>query len=230
MTTVDRGDSVKILSYRLKWFVSFSAIWASLYIGRGLATFFEKYSSGLSNSTIQVLEAVEFLPLLLAWGFMIRYSAQWLMHIPRLSSDTVTQYERCAVRGVFSFFITTLGLMWWAEHLLTGELLGHAIFTWPFPITVLGLSYSSWYYSKMKTYRRAVSRNQLTSSRTESQLPTPIGLLTGIKEGEVTIEKIGLDRGLPTFLFKIESDDGDDIVLNLGVERLLPTALVKHDE
>lgn len=230
MATENRGDSAKIPSYRLKLIVSFSAIWVSLYIGAELGIFFEDYTSKLSNPTIQVLEAVQTLPLLLVWGFMIRYSAQWLMHIPRLSSDTITHYEKSAVRGVFSLFILIVGLMWWTERLLTGELLGHAIFTWPFVITVLGLSYSSWYYSKMKTYRRAVSEGQLTASQTERQLPTPIGFLADIKEGEVTIEKVGLDRGLPTFLVKIESDDGDDTVLNLGVERLLPTALFKQDE
>lgn len=230
MATANPEDSAKIPGYRLKWIVSFSAIWVSLYIGRKLVIFFENHSSGLSNSTIQVLEAVEFLPLLLAWGFMIRYSAQWLLHIPRLSSDTITQYEKSTVRGVFSLLISTLGLIWWAERLLTGELLGHAIFTWPFPITVLGLSYSHWYHSKMNAYRRAVSGSQPTPSRTEGQLPTPIGFLTGIKKGEVTVEKVGLDRGLPTFLFKIESNNGDDTVLNLGVERFLPTALFKQDE
>ncbi|WP_224447805.1 hypothetical protein [Haloprofundus salilacus] len=230
MTTVTSGDSAKIPGYGLKLIVSFWAIGVSLAIGLMLANFFENYSSGLSISAIQVLEAVEFFPLLLAWGFMIRYSAQWLMHIPRLASDTVTQYEKSTVRGVFSLFIATFGLIWWAERLLTRELLAHAIFTWPFPITVLGLSYSSWYYSKMKAYRRAVSEGQPTPSRTESKLPTPIGFLTSVKEGEVTVEKVGLDRGLPTFLFKIESDNGDDIVLNLGMERLLPTALFKQDK
>ncbi|TYL37218.1 hypothetical protein CV102_18050 [Natronococcus pandeyae] len=142
MATVNRGDSVKIPGYRLKWIVSFSAIWVSLYIGAELAIFFGKYSSELSNSTIQVLEAVEVLPLLLAWGFMIRYSAQWLMHIPRLSSDTIIQYEKSTVRGTFSLFISALGLIWWAERLVTGELLTHAIFTWPFLITARGRSSS----------------------------------------------------------------------------------------
>ncbi|TYL37219.1 hypothetical protein CV102_18055 [Natronococcus pandeyae] len=80
----------------------------------------------------------------------------------------------------------------------------------------------------MNAYRRAVSEGQPTPGRAESQLPTPIEFLTGIKEGEVTIEKVGLDRGLPTLLFKIESDDGDETVLNFGVERLLPTALFKQ--
>lgn len=227
---MNRRDAAKIPGYRLKLIVSCSAIWISLYIGAELGTFFENYSSELSGPTIQVLEAVQILPLLLAWGFMIRYSAQWLMHIPRLSSDTIIQYEKSAVRGVFSLFILIVGLIWWAGRLLTGELLGHAIFTWPFLITVLGLSYSSWYYSKMKTYRKVVSEGQLTPSQTKSQLPTPIGFLTGIKEDEITIEKVGLDRGLPTVLVKIESDNDDDTVLNLGVERLLPTALFEQDE
>lgn len=230
MATTNRGDSPKISGFRRKWALSLSAIGVALFAGRELAIFFEDYSSMLSSPAIRVLEAVEFLPLLLAWTFLIRYSAQWLMHIPQMSSDTLVQYEKSTVRGAFSLFILILGVIWWIERLLVGDLFGHAIFTWPFLITVLGLSYSSWYYSKMRTYRKAVFVGQPTSNRTKELLPTPIGILTGIKGGEVTIEKVGLDRGLPTVLYKIKSGDRDDIVLNLGVERLLPTALFKQDE
>jgi hypothetical protein len=228
MSQERKRSSPKIPRYGLKWFVSLIAVLFSIIIGTILADLFQNYHSGLSTPTIQVLEATEFLPLFLACGFMIRYSAQWLMSIPHLTTDTVIQYEKSVARGGLSLVMLIIGLLWLAGRLLTEVLLVHAIFTLPSLVITISFFSASWYSSKAGTYRRAVYHSGETSSRPENQLPTLRGFLTGIKHGTITIEKIGLERGLPTCLIKIESDRGEDTFLNIGVERLLPTALVQQ--
>lgn len=106
-------------------------------------------------------------------------------------------------------------------------MLGHSIFTWGALLTVVGLGLSSWYHSKMGTYRRALATPRTTSkTHAESPLPNLRGLFGVFFREQIEVEKIGFKRGLPTLMFKIKVNEGSEKFLNLGIDRLLPTAMV----
>lgn len=213
-----------------KMLISIGFLFGSFHIGEWWGNFAISTFSIQSESVLQAVAASQFTFSFVAIMLIARYAAVWLTTTPSLQSDVKFQLEKVIVRQTFSIVLAIVGVLWWSLEIFTFSMWGHPIFSWSMPILVLGIMLSSWYQGKGESYRAFLSNSNRHIRTDRYHVPSIVLLLSGITKKEIKVEKMGVDRGLPTIMLGISAKESDYWELNLGIDRLLPTAIVREND